>query len=121
MHNIVYFEKYVKTLNSKAYTTYTKMCGMLNVKPTIFCDASAVVFDNSIPVFHSYYLQQLYNLTYIITDKFGLDYIGDTINGKIIVIYDNDTDMSVPDRDNMLLYNINNDLDNFIRENLYEI
>lgn len=121
MYNIGYYEKHIVKLNSKAYDIYKKICNILNANHIIFTDVSDLVFDNNIPVFHSYYLRQLHHLTYIVTDKYNLDTLDKIVNARIVVIYDDLIDAHIPDRPNILLYNINSDIHSFIAENLYEI
>jgi hypothetical protein len=118
MYRIAFFDKYITNFDGRSYATYQTICKYLDTKPIIFSDVSNINIPNNIPLFNSYYLRQLYNLFYIVTDISNMNYMDPTINAKIIAIYDELVEKPTVLTNNVVYYDINTNLKEFIQENI---
>lgn len=89
MYNIVYFEKNIIDESSKALKIYLKAINNnLISNPIIFCDKYKIIIDN-IPIFHTYYIKNIFHKLYILTNKYDTEYLVSMgLDSNIIVVYD---------------------------------
>lgn len=118
-NNLIYFEKQIDYPNSIGLRIYTEhVASGVIYNPIIFCDKYTCDIKN-IPIFHTFYIKNLFDKRYILTNKFDTYYLIDMgLSANIIVIYDGTIETG---HDKIISYDYNsNSFTKFLESACYE-
>lgn len=122
MYKLNYFQKILQNTDCASFKMYKQLLSTNKiVQPIIFCDQYTVDPLMSVPIFHSYYMNQYFHKTYILTDFDQISYITSFKCNNFIIVYNSDTQDINNYKDNYKFIDINNDIIEFMEKNYESI
>lgn len=121
MYNIDYFRKQIFDHNNKSFNMFNDLVnGNYLYQPKIFCDEYIVDLIDRVPIFHSYYINNSFGESTILTDYDQLEYIQYFHRKNYIIVYNKDVH-DIDQYKNMYKFIcIDDSIIQFIRDNLNE-
>lgn len=118
MYKLNYFQKILIDINCTSFLMYKQLLDNNKIiQPIIFCDQYTVDPFINIPIFHSYFINQHYNKTYILSDYDQLSYIENFKNNNFIIVYNPDTQDINKYQNQYKFINNNSDIYQFMEKN----
>lgn len=117
MYKLNYFQKDFDNANCISFKMYSSLLSDNKIdQPIIFCDKHYIDPLNNIPIFHSYFINQHYHLTDILTDYDQITYLDYFNNKNFLVVYNPDTQDINKYKDIYKFIDINTNIDSYMEQ-----
>jgi len=118
MYKLNYFQKDLTVTTCASFNMYKKLLSQdLIIQPIIFCDKYFIDPIINIPIFHSYFINQHYYKSYILTDFDQINYIKFFKNNNFIFVYNSDIQNINNYKDSYKFIDINDDIITYMKDN----
>lgn len=118
MYKLNYFQNHLSDSKCKSFDFFRILYSQNQLdQPIIFCDKYITDPIGNIPIFHSYFVNQHFNNSIILTDYDQIEYIKYFNNSNFLIVYNPDVHNIDQYINSYKFISINDDITTFMKDN----
>ncbi len=117
MYKLNYFRKNLNDMTSESFKIYQKLLSGKQIsQPIIFCDKYTMDPFTTVPIFHSYFMNQYFFPTDILTDFDQISYIVNFNHNNFLIAYNSDIENIDKYKDTYKFIDTNTDIITYMEQ-----